>query len=37
VKNPPVASALSVIAINQRADLIAFSQTDGSVFLYRRD
>jgi hypothetical protein len=37
VKNPPVASALQVIAMNQRADIVAFSQADGSVFLYRRD
>ena len=37
VKNPPVAPALSVIAMNRRADFVAFSQADGSVFLYRRD
>jgi hypothetical protein len=36
VKNGPVASFLQVIAVNQRADIVA-SGGEGSVFLFRRD
>jgi len=37
VKNPPAASALQVIAVNDRADIVAASLADGSAFLFRRD
>jgi hypothetical protein len=37
VRNPPAASSLQAIAVNQRADIVASSQADGSVYLYRRD
>jgi hypothetical protein len=37
VKNPPAASPLQVIAVNDHADLVAASLADGSAFLFRRD
>jgi hypothetical protein len=37
VKNPPAASPLQVIAVNDRADIVAASLADGSAFLFRRE
>jgi hypothetical protein len=37
VKNGPAPSPLQVIAVNDRADLVAASLADGSAFLFRRD
>ena len=37
VTNPPAASPLQAIAVNDRGDIVAASLADGSVFLFRRD
>jgi len=37
VKNPPAASPLQVIAVNDRADIVAADLSDGSAFLFRRE
>jgi hypothetical protein len=37
VKNAPAASSLQAIAVNQHADIVGASLTDGSVFLFRRN
>jgi hypothetical protein len=36
VTNGPAASALQVLAVNQRGDIVAVSSADGSAFLFRR-